>query len=95
MTAPLLPMFECDGFRPVVAPSATGAAKIFANRQAIREYGRRGYCRTLRLDSWTQNGATHHFQAFIGRSVPGNPGTTSGRDIWLSVHRRAIVGGAL
>lgn len=82
-----MPTFHADGFRPVKADDARAAADIFAKRQARRDYGRAGYCRTMRLDSWTENGRTHTFQAFIGKSVRGEPGTTSGHDIWLYVTR--------
>jgi hypothetical protein len=78
--------FTCDGFRPVQADSAAEAARIFAGRQARRDYGRRGYCRTMRLDCWTEDGRSHTFEAFIGYSV--DRATTSGRNVWLYVGQR-------
>lgn len=84
-----MPKFVASGFRAVAAADAHEAAKIFATRAARQAYGRRAYCRTLRLDSWTQDGRQHNYQAFIGRDVPGQRGTTSGRDEWISVNRIA------
>jgi len=80
-------LFASDGFRPVRADSAREAAEIFANRQAAREYGRTGFCRTMRLDCWTPNGRSHTFEAFIGRPVPGDRGTTAGRNVWIYVRQ--------
>lgn len=81
--------FIASGFRAVTAADAREAAEIFATRAARRAYGRRAYCRTLRLDSWTQDGRQHNYQAFIGRDVPGQRGATSGRDEWICVTRVA------
>lgn len=83
----MMPTFRADGFRDVQAGSAREAAEIFAGRQARRDYGRNGFCRTMRLDSWTENGKSHTFEAFIGRPVPGERGTTSGHNVWLYVRR--------
>jgi hypothetical protein len=80
--------FTCEGFQPVRADSAQEAARIFAERQARREFGRKGFCRTLRLDCWTEDRRSHTFEAFIGRPVPGEPGTTSGRNVWVHVRHR-------
>ncbi len=80
--------FVCSGFRGLKAPSASYAAALFADRQARREYGRRGYCRAVRLDSWTENGKSHTFEAFIGRPVPRD-NATRGRNVWLTVHEVA------
>lgn len=75
--------YICDGMRPVKEESMAKAAKIFANRQARKEYGRRGYARTIRLDHWTQDGAFATFQAFIGKDIGG--GSTAGHDVWIDV----------
>jgi hypothetical protein len=79
--------FCADGFRAVRAKNASEAAEIFAGRQARREYGRGGHCRTLRLDCWTENGKSHTFEAFIGKPVPGERATTTGHNVWLYVRR--------
>ena len=82
-----MPRFSADGFREVTADSAREAARVFATRLARKKYGRAGYCRTLRLDSWTEDSKNHTFQAFIGRAVRGEPGATTGNDEWIFVHR--------
>jgi hypothetical protein len=79
--------FTCTGFRNVSADSADEAAGIFAERLARRRFGKRGYCRTMRLDSWTENGHTHTFEVFIGYDVDRN--TCSGFNEWLHVHHVA------
>jgi hypothetical protein len=79
--------YTCTGFRPVNAESAADAARIFATRQARRDYGSKGYCRSLRLDSWTRDGRSHTFETFIGRDVRG--GACAGHDIWLFINRIA------
>jgi hypothetical protein len=79
-----MPRWTCEGFRPVRAETASEAAAIFANRLAVRQYGKRGYMRTCRLHSWTESGREHTFEVFIGYSVGG--GTTSGHNEWLHVY---------
>ena len=61
------------------AENAQHAADIIARR----EYGKRGFCRSLRHDSRTEDGRSHTYEAFIGRAVPGQPGTTAGRNVWI------------
>jgi len=78
--------YHCSGCQSVEAEGVQAAAEVFANRLAKRHYGRRGYCRTLRLDSWTQNQSSFTYQAFIGRSV-GDGNTTAGHNIWLYISR--------
>ena len=77
--------YACDDFRPVMADSPAGAAQAFAERLARRTYGRKGYCRNVRLDCWTESGTSHTFEVFIGYSV--GQGTTSGHNEWLHVRR--------
>ena len=79
--------FRADGFRDVQADNARAAAEIFADRLARRAYGRNGFCRTIRLDSWTENRKSHTFEVFIGKPVRGERGTTAGHNEWLFVHR--------
>jgi len=83
-----LATFSADGFRDVQAESARDAAEIFATRQARRDYGRNGHCRTIRLDSWTESRKSYTFQGFIGRPVRGE-NATSGRNVWVYVRRVA------
>lgn len=79
--------YTADSFRNVEAENAREAALIFANRQARREFGKRGYCRSMRLDCWTEDGKSHTFEAFIGRDV--ERGTCAGRNEWIYVRRTA------
>jgi hypothetical protein len=85
--------FSCDGFRSVKAESIGGAAAIFARRQARRDYGESGYCRTLRLDHWNQDRSVEAYEAFIGRDLYGltrsscDRGTTTGHNVFLTVYR--------
>lgn len=61
------------------ATSAREAADIIARRI----YGKRGFCRSMRHDSRTEDNHSHTYEVFIGVPVRGEPGTTSGRNIWL------------
>lgn len=78
--------FTCQGFRPVDAYNAAEAAEIFADRKAKREYGRSGYCHHVRLDCWAESGTYANYEAFIGKAVRGDPNTTSGHNVWLTVY---------
>ena len=80
--------YRADGFRDVQAERATDAAEVFAKRLARRHYGSGGYCRNVRLDSWTENGRTHVFEVLIGRAARGDAGATFGHNVWLHVTRR-------
>ena len=66
------------------ATSAKHAADILARR----EFGRRGFCRTIRLDSYTRDGTVQTYEAFIGRPVRGEHGTTTGRNVWIYERRK-------
>jgi hypothetical protein len=83
--------YHVDGFQPIrqsehpsgEVQTVTDAARIFANRLARRTYGKRGYCYTVRADSWATDNSSHTFEAFIGRDVP-NSGC-EGHNEWLYV----------
>jgi hypothetical protein len=81
--------FRSPGYRAVEAGSAPEAAEIFARRQARRDYGKRGYVRTMRHDCQTENGMSHTFQAFIGYNVERT--LCSGRNIWIYVDQAESV----
>jgi len=69
---------------------AKEAARIFANRLARKKYGKKGYCYHVRLDSWTQDGTVHHFEAFIGRDLPrAYGGGCQGHNEWLTILTRS------
>jgi len=65
-----------------VVTRATNAQEA-ADKIARRIYGRRGYARSLRHDSRTEDNRSHTYEAFVGVSVKGQPGTTSGRNVWI------------
>lgn len=83
--------FHADGFQPVKrsdeVQNVRDAADIFADRLARRKFGKRGYARIVRPDSWTQNGKWHSFETFIGTDQRGPGGSTEtvGRNEWLYV----------
>ena len=86
--------YHADGQRPIrKSDDAFGiqnvadAARVFADRLARRTFGRKGYARTIRPDSWTQDGRNYTFEAFIG--VDREHGReTVGRNVWLYVSVR-------
>lgn len=80
--------FRSPGYRAVEAESATEAARIFAGRQARRDFGRRGYVRTLRLDCWTEDRRSHTFEAFIGYNVERD--ACAGRNVWIYVDQAGV-----
>lgn len=63
-------------------------AATVAGILARRMYGARGTVGALRLDSWAQDGSSHTYEAFIGRSPTqaerrrGETGVT-GRNVWI------------
>jgi hypothetical protein len=64
--------YHSEGFRPIRHDDEHGidgpraAAAAFAARIAHREFGQRGHCRTIRLDSSSRDGMHGHYEAFIG-----------------------------
>jgi hypothetical protein len=56
---------------------------------ARRAYGKRGYCHHVRLDTYTENGSSFNYEAFIGVDQPAKyGGGCSGRNIWLTVTKK-------
>jgi hypothetical protein len=78
--------YKCDGFKSVQAEDMKQAARIFAERQARREYGKRGYCHHVNQDSYSQDGNSATYQAFIG-VYNKNYRSTNGENIWLTVYK--------
>ncbi len=62
-------------------------AREAANIIARRIYGRRGYARTLRLDSSSRDGSSATYEAFIGVTPRNEPSRTVGRNIWIYASR--------
>ena len=83
--------YHSDGFRPIRHDKQYGmdspraAAAAFAARLAHREFGQRGHCRTIRLDSSSQDGMHDSYEAFIGAPAPTDPCTTAGHNVWIEV----------
>lgn len=75
--------FTTAGCRPVIADSKSEAVGIFAARLARRKYGRRAYARTLNVNSWSQDGRTTEYQAFVGVRTGRNE--TTGSNIYFTV----------
>ena len=65
------------GMRSVTADDMGSAAAIFAERLARRKFGRSAYCRTMRLDSWSQDGTLGEYDAFVGTTTGRNETTGS------------------
>lgn len=80
-----LTRYLSPGFRAVWAESMTDAAEVFATRAARRVYGRKGYARTLCLNSWTQDGRLGEYNSFVGYRSGLNE--TTGHNIHLTVFR--------
>ena len=78
-----------DGCRPVTAENMSEAAGFFTDRIARKHYGKSGYCRTLNLESWSQDNTLGEYCAFIGYTPKGkhNIGTTVGSNIRFSVYK--------
>lgn len=80
--------YTTNGMRAVSAESMGEAAGIFAGRKARREFGKSGYCRTVRQDAWAEDGSLAEFEAFIGYTPAGkhNRGSTVGRNVRFTVY---------
>lgn len=75
--------FVCEDFRPVEAFDGRAAAEIFGGRLARREFGRRGECVTVRLDTSSERGRAGHYQVSVG--YPEGQGRYRVWDRWLTV----------
>lgn len=90
--------YHCDGFRPIpqgfedskyrTVDDSKAAAWMFAARMARREFGKRGYCRTLRLDSRAMDGSYVNYEVFIGVRCSHDLTTTAGHNVWLTIYIR-------
>lgn len=76
--------YRCPGFRTVRAESARDAAEVFAGREARRQYGARGYCRTCCPGAHTPDGRTQEFNCFIGYATGMHE--TTGHNVTLTVY---------
>jgi hypothetical protein len=78
-------MYKTDGCKSVDTETALEAAEIIAGRIARRQYGRRGYCRVLRMESWSADHSHSEYSAFLGYKRNGE---TIGSNVRFTV--RAI-----
>lgn len=83
--------YTCAGYRPVRAEGNQEAAEIFATREAVKRYGKKGLVRVLNENGRSFDGRLVEWQAFIGK-VSGRNETT-GHNVHLAVTMRK--GGAL
>ncbi len=77
--------YTCSGFRAVTAETFSDAAIVFANREARRQFGRRGYARTLNPGSYAKDGSLAEFSSFIGYNT--GPNETTGHNTHITVRR--------
>ena len=78
--------YTCSGYRPVRAENNEEAAEIFATREAVKRYGKKGLVRVLNENGRSFNGTVIHWQAFIGKETGRNE--TTGHNIHLTVTMR-------
>lgn len=76
----------CAGFRPVRAEGNRDAAMVFATREAVKRYGKKGLVRVLNENTRSQDGRVVEWQSFIGK-VSGRNETT-GHNFHLTVTQR-------
>lgn len=83
-----LKKYKCQGFRAVAAESMRDAAQTFADREARKIYGHKGYARTCTQQGVAFDGSYAEYEAFIGYRPSGqhNVGTTVGKNIRFSVY---------
>lgn len=77
--------YTANGHRPITAETMKEAAEKFAGIKARARYGRRGYCRTCTLRSWSQDNTLGEFSAFIGYRTA--PQETTGANVNFTVRR--------
>lgn len=76
--------YWCSGFRNVNAESMKAAAKVFADRQARRFYGRKGRARTCVMAAHSSDKLAE-FSAFIG--YPTGRDEVAGKNFNFTVYR--------
>ena len=75
--------YTCNGCRAITMDdvSAGEVAQMFADRLARQKYGRAGYARTCNLNSYSSDGTTGEYQAFLGYTVDKASYTTAGHNV--------------
>jgi hypothetical protein len=77
--------FQCDGHRPIEAEGLKDAGEQFARIKANR-LGRNGTVGTCRMDSWSSDGNSATFQAFIG-TYDRKTRMTVGNNEWFLIRK--------
>lgn len=72
----------------VRADNARNMARAAADILARREFGKRGTVVMLRLDSWSEDGKAHTYEAFIGRQPTASEvrkygNGVTGHNVWI------------
>ena len=72
----------------VLTDNVRNMARDAAGILARREFGRRGTVVAIRLDSWSEDGKAHTYEAFIGRAPTASEARkygngVTGRNIWI------------
>ena len=72
----------------VAIDSARNMARAAADILARREFGRRGTVVAIRLDSWSEDGKAHTYEAFIGRLPTASEARkygdgVTGHNVWI------------
>jgi hypothetical protein len=83
--------YTCASFRPLRAEGNRDAARVFATREAVKRYGKKGLVRVLNENARSRDGRVVEWQAFIGKATGRNE--TTGHNVHLTVTMRK--GGAL
>lgn len=78
--------YTCAGFRPVRAEGNRDAAMVFATREAVKRYGKKGLVRILDENARSQDGRVVEWQAFIGKVLGRNE--AAGHNFHLTVTQR-------
>jgi hypothetical protein len=76
--------YTSHGHRPYMAESMSDAAERFASIKARKRYGKRGYCRTCTIQSWSQDNTLGEYSSFIGYSTGRNE--TTGCNVNFTVY---------
>lgn len=58
--------YTCAGFRPVRAEGNRDAAEVFAQREAVKRYGKKAVVRILTEKARSQDGRIIEWDAFLG-----------------------------
>jgi hypothetical protein len=72
--------YTSPGFRSVEASSMNAAAVIFAEREARKQYGKSGYCRTCTQVAHSTDGRSAEYSAFISYTLRGKRNETVGHN---------------